>query len=265
MMDFMTTKMGFSVSIHPTAKVDVEEMIIGDFTTINAHVRIHGKKVIIGRDAWIDEHCLIGGGRAEMGELITGDFLHCGQYSHLNTADVLTIGDEVGIGLDTKIFTHGAYLDELKGFPFQQTPVTIGNNVWLPNAWVNPNVTIGDNVVVGAMSLVNKNLPRGCFAGGVPAKVIKERAYPKILTKEQKKAIIRNILLDIQACGVRRSSYSSISDTIKVEKTKFLLNPRKIEGITTKQTEIAKNVLRRHGIRFRYYNNGNEYRSWDEL
>lgn len=258
-------KRGKNVTIHHTAKIDVEYLVIGDFTTINANAHIHGKKVEIGREAWIGEHCWIGGGRAEMGELKTGDFLHCGPYSHLNIADKLIIGNEVGIGIETKIFTHGSYLDELRGFPFQQGPVTIGNNVWLPNAWVNPNVTIGDNVVVGAMSLVNKNLPSGCFAGGVPSRVIRERAYPKILSKEQKKSIIRNILNDMFACGVIKRAYSGVNDFIKVDKTSFHFNPREIEGKATKQTEIAKNVLRRHGIRFRYFNDNGIYRNWNEL
>jgi len=38
---------------------------------------------------------------------------------------------------------------------------------------IMPGVTIGENVVVGAMSFVNQDIPDNCVAAGVPAKVIK--------------------------------------------------------------------------------------------
>ena len=54
------------------------------------------------------------------------------------------------------IWTHGAWLDITKGFP-SEFGVKIGKNVWLPaRSVVLPNVTIGDNVVVGINSIVNK-------------------------------------------------------------------------------------------------------------
>jgi maltose O-acetyltransferase len=53
-------------------------------------------------------------------------------------------------------------------------PVHIGNNVWLGSrVIVLKGVTIGDNSVVAAMSVVTKSLPTNCIAAGVPAKVVK--------------------------------------------------------------------------------------------
>lgn len=53
-------------------------------------------------------------------------------------------------------------------------PVKIGNCVWLgANVTVLPGVTIGDNVTIGAGSVVTKDIPPNCVAAGVPAKVIK--------------------------------------------------------------------------------------------
>lgn len=268
-------EIGRDVKIHPDAEIDVKELIIGDFSVINAHARLKGRKITIGREAWIDEYAYIGGGRAEVGELITGDFLHCGERSQLNIADKLTIGNEVGIGIETKIFTHGAYLDELNGFPYQCGPVEIGNRVWLPNAWVNPRVKIGNDVVVCAMSLVNRDIPDGCLAGGIPAKIIKSKCYPRKLTGEEKVNLINGIISDIKFYGIDTHAYylstDSIrtyylsTDSIRIGNTDFYLTGRVIEGIVTKETEIIKNVLRRRGIRFRYFNDNGVYRSWDEL
>ena len=53
-------------------------------------------------------------------------------------------------------------------------PVVIGNNVWIGSrAMVLRGAKIGDNTVIGAMSLVTKEIPANCVAAGVPAKVIR--------------------------------------------------------------------------------------------
>jgi len=54
------------------------------------------------------------------------------------------------------------------------SPVSIGDNVWLGSrVMVLKGVQIGENSVVGAMSLVTKSIPANCIAAGIPAKVIK--------------------------------------------------------------------------------------------
>lgn len=53
-------------------------------------------------------------------------------------------------------------------------PVTIGNNVWIGGkAVICPGVTIGDNCVIGAGSVVVKDVPANTVVGGNPAKVIR--------------------------------------------------------------------------------------------
>ena len=54
-------------------------------------------------------------------------------------------------------------------------PVRIGSNVWFGvNCVVTPGVVIGDRAVIGANSVVTKDVPAGTIAAGVPAKVIRE-------------------------------------------------------------------------------------------
>lgn len=56
-------------------------------------------------------------------------------------------------------------------------PITVGNNVWLGgNVTVLPGVTIGDNTVIGAGSVVCKDIPSHSVAVGNPCKVIKKRS-----------------------------------------------------------------------------------------
>jgi len=53
-------------------------------------------------------------------------------------------------------------------------PISIGNHVWIGmNVTILKGVHIGDGAVIAAGSLVNKNVPAGTLAGGVPAKIIK--------------------------------------------------------------------------------------------
>ena len=61
-------------------------------------------------------------------------------------------------------------------------PITVGDNVWIgTNVSVLPGVTIGNNTIIGAGSVVNKNIPEGVIAAGNPCKVIRK------ITEEDKK------------------------------------------------------------------------------
>ena len=253
---------GRDVKIHPSAKLLATELVIGDFAKSGEGVVIAGRSVEIGREAWITTGVLIGGGRSEMGSLKTGDFLHLGKGSMVNTANEVTIGNEVGIGMDGRIYTHGAYLSEYEGFPYQDAPVRIGSNVWLPNAMVFPGVTIGDNVVVSAMSLVNRDLPSGCLAAGIPAKVLKENVYPREITREKKVEILDQVLREATVYKIT-GSRDEDGKSISIGKTIFSIPERKIEGPANLNTDRVKDLLRRHGIRFRYYNDGESYKEWD--
>ena len=222
--------------IHPTAEIgpDVE---IGDWSVIHANAIIQGE-VKIGREAWINPYAEIGGGRRELGSLQASDFFHMGKYSFINIADSVRIGHEVGLGMWTALYTHGSYLDEARGFPNQRGPISIGNEVWLPKATVLPNVTIGDYVVIAAESLVNKNIPSGSLAGGVPAKIIKKDAYPKMF-------------------------FTTSQCEFRIDGTIFDIKKKRIEGPVTENTEDFRDGLRRRGIRFRYYDKGGVYAPWD--
>ena len=166
----MVCKVGENVKIGPHTRINVTEHFeVGDGSIINDHAVIEGKRIIIGREAFIHEYSWIGGGSCfeKTSELVAGDFLHLGKFAHINTGAGVKLGDEVGIGHGSNIWTHGAYPPMDLGFPFQFAKVSIGSRSWLPHAWVNPGVNIGTNVVVAAMSLVNKDLPDRCLAAGV--------------------------------------------------------------------------------------------------
>ena len=91
-------------------------------------------------------------------------------------ANKVNFGNNVRIGPNCGIYTSGHPLDkeERRKVEFAK-PIKIGNDVWIGgNVAVLPGVTIGDNVVIGAGSVVNKDIPSNSIAVGNPCKVIKE-------------------------------------------------------------------------------------------
>ncbi|MFQ1013882.1 sugar O-acetyltransferase [Avibacterium paragallinarum] len=89
----------------------------------------------------------------------------------------IKIGDNVMFAPNVSLYTVGHPLDpELRQQDWEQAlPIIIGNNVWIGgNTIILGGVTIGDNSVIGAGSLVNKNIPANSLAIGSPAKVIRQ-------------------------------------------------------------------------------------------
>lgn len=86
------------------------------------------------------------------------------------------IGNNVFIGPNVSMYTacHPLNADERNTGIEWAEPITIGNSVWIGgNVTIVPGVTIGDNVVIGAGSVVTKDIPSNVVAVGNPAKVIK--------------------------------------------------------------------------------------------
>lgn len=88
----------------------------------------------------------------------------------------VSFGDHVFIGPNCTFSTAGHPLDpeqRNQGLEYAY-PIRVGNNVWLgAGVTVLPGVTIGDNTVVGAGSLVNRDLPAGVVAAGSPCRVLR--------------------------------------------------------------------------------------------
>ncbi|NDK54557.1 sugar O-acetyltransferase [Pontibacter fetidus] len=89
----------------------------------------------------------------------------------------VTIGSRTLFGPNVQIYTatHPLnYKERASGLEYAK-PITIGEDVWVGGSVVIcPSVTIGDRSVIGAGSVVTKDIPAGVFAAGNPCKVIRE-------------------------------------------------------------------------------------------
>lgn len=110
---------------------------------------------------------------------------------------LISIGNNVRITNGCRFFCHDGSIGVLRNLEKidkksdKIAPIKVGNNVnigW--NTIIMPGVVIGDNVIIGAGSIVTRNIPSNCVVAGVPAKVIRsldeycEKVSPElVLTK----------------------------------------------------------------------------------
>lgn len=95
----------------------------------------------------------------------------------LTRPSLVEIGNNVGINANFTLLTHdwvcAVFRHKYQDFINSSGKVKIGNNVnFGVNCTVLKGVTIGDNTFIAAGSLVTKDIPADCIAGGIPAKVI---------------------------------------------------------------------------------------------
>lgn len=107
--------------------------------------------------------------------LTMNSYSSLGEYSCIRCRDKVMIGEKCCIGRDVYILTASHNISS-SHFEMTTSPTIIGNNVWIATrATISKGVTIGDGAVVGAESLVVKDVESWTVVGGNPAKFIKKR------------------------------------------------------------------------------------------
>lgn len=112
-----------------------------------------------------------------------GSNISIGEYFYTNhnvtilDGAKVTFGDHVFIAPNCVFSTAGHAIDSEQrnqGLEIAR-PITVGNNVWIgTNVSVLPGVTIGNDTIIGAGSVVNKDIPGGVIAAGNPCRVIRK-------------------------------------------------------------------------------------------
>jgi maltose O-acetyltransferase len=113
----------------------------------------------------------------EGSEIVFGDNVVMANGASIQAFSKITIEDDVMIGINCMLVdTDGHDLDPKKRMngEVKSAPITIKRNAIIYyNSVVFKGVTIGENSVIGACSVVTKDIPANVFAAGCPAKVIR--------------------------------------------------------------------------------------------
>ncbi|MCR6652694.1 MAG: sugar O-acetyltransferase [Cellvibrionaceae bacterium] len=126
----------------------------------------------VGKNPWIESpfNCDYGY------NISVGDNFYTNTNCTILDCAKITIGNDVLIGPNVSFYTPNHAMDpaERKAGYERSLPITIGDNVWISGSVsILPGVSIGDNSVIGAGSVVTKDIPANVVAAGVPCKVIR--------------------------------------------------------------------------------------------
>lgn len=124
----------------------------GDFFITSPFWCDYGYNIYIGKNFYTNHNCVI----LDCAKVCFGDNVFIAPNCCFSTAGHPIDAEQRNRGLEIAL------------------PINIGNNVWIgANVTVLPGVTIGDNCVIGAGSVVNKDIPSGVVAVGNPCKVLR--------------------------------------------------------------------------------------------
>lgn len=146
------------------------------------------KSIFIGDGTTIQSFCILGCWISYAGDSFSpsiniGDNCNIGEHNHITSINNITIGNGLLTGRYVYIGDNchgGLSIDESNIPPIRRKlqskgEVVIGDNVWIGDkATILAGVHIGDNVIIGANSVVTHDIPCNCMAAGIPARVIKQ-------------------------------------------------------------------------------------------
>lgn len=245
-------KFGRDVNIKVRGKFQLgSNSIVGDRFSANAEEIVIGEYFYNGPTD--SRGMIIGGGGSNFpySKLSIGDRAVC-HTGHINLANPVKIGNDVGLSHDVDLITHGFWYSILEGYPRLFKGINVGDNVIV--GWktvILSGVTIADNTVIGSHSTVTKDLlePRSIYAGS-PAKLIKSIKEPSM---EEKKSMLEGIVYDFKQLmeyyEVERLELSCDYPNIKVNGLVINVKDFSYEGKHDAISDAFRDFARRYGIR----------------
>ncbi len=147
-------------------------------TQCDGPIRVIGTaRITLGKECRLGRECELT--TEEDGKIILGDKIR------INRGVTLTSYAQIRIGAFTIIGEFASIRDANHGMetgtpmrlqPHTSAPIRIGNDVWIGRgSCILPGITIGDGAVIGANSVVTRDIPPYAIAAGAPARFLRQR------------------------------------------------------------------------------------------
>ncbi|KZN54989.1 acyltransferase [Pseudoalteromonas luteoviolacea] len=161
-----TVYLGDFTLIGANSIIQVNNLTLMDYSKLQRNMFMNGgSDCYIGYNSWIGSNCI------------------------LNVAESLYIGNGVGIGTYSSVWTHGHHGELLEGCKIHKvSPVRIENDVWILGCYnvISPGVVVGEKALVMTGSIVTKDVPPMTAVGGNPAKPIPSLApYEEVIVEDK--------------------------------------------------------------------------------
>jgi len=157
---------GSGVELGHNVVFDCERVRLGDGVRIGDNVQVECTSFEVGDFATIYPNCFFPG----PGSISVGHNFWLGAGSIVDSMGTTTIGDNVGVGPQSQLWTHMAYGDVLYGCRFHSSkPLEIGNDVWFVGHCLVSPIRAGDRSLAMLGSLVTKDMSPDRSYAGSPA------------------------------------------------------------------------------------------------
>lgn len=199
---FMTIILANKVVIEDNVKIGVLNFFKMNKLSIGANSRIRSFNMMIGpKDLKLGKRIQI-----------------VGPFTFMNLAENIELDDRCGIGSHSVFYTHGVYLPYTEGHPRKFGRIYLGKRVWSPTHIVFlPGVSIGNDSIITAGSVINTSFPEDSLISGNPAKLIsKANRLKTVMTKKElhkrMKEIISNFTQDryLQNSKIEKRGYELV-------------------------------------------------------
>lgn len=153
---------------------------IGDGVVFGDGVRVDAESFEIGDFGTVYDGCFFPG----PGSITIGHNFWLGTGSIVDAKGGTTIGNNVGVGAQSQLWTHMVYGDVLYGCRFHgQKPLTIGDDAWLVGHCLVSPVTIGARSLAMLGSVITRDMQEDRCYAGVPAADVTDKVGPQFTVR----------------------------------------------------------------------------------
>lgn len=238
------TRIGEGTFIHPTAKIrglngEATSIVLGDNVYIGEGVEIICDNFELGDYGKIHKYTTIHGYK----ECHIGHNFWIGQFSIIDCIGGVKIGDNVGVGAHSQLWSHIKYGDRLQGCQYNsEKPLILEDDVWLVGHVICSPITAHRQSMALAGSVITKDMEENMIYAGCPAKQTSKKQFKEVsntnklnrMAKYIQEAGVRNIVVclskdqvdftnDLTYFVIEDRKYKKTGSVDEVEFMKFLL------------------------------------------